>query len=297
MVPAHTTVKLQTVFLLVVDIDTDHFAGIEALALTAPAATTTSTREAHVVDIVSSREEHHLHIVLHHSTHATTSIAMLGTDSQIDIGHKTMVHTFLNTEVEHRLLLTILNTRDTGEVALLVVGTDALNDVRGQVLQGRLCIAGHKLLTIDENLLDLLAIDLDGSIVADLSTRETLDKFLDHRSLGRAIRARVIHKGISLERHLRGMSRDSGTLQHDGIGFEGDGACPIVLTILEGDLLRIGFESHIRNLQGITALTRGVDGEAAIGVGHCIGHYLLTREQCRCRLYHGFLSILFYNLS
>ena len=276
VVPAHTTIKLQTVFLLVVDIDTDHLAGIEALALTAPAATTTSTREAHVVDIVGAREEHHLHIVLHHSPHATTSIAMLGTRSQVEVEHEAVVHTFLNTEVEHRLFLTILDTRDTGQIALLVVGTDALDDVRRQVLEGRLRIARHKLLTIDEDLLDLLTIDLDRSILADLSSGETLDQLLDHRSLGRAIRARVIDKGIGLERDLRGMSSDGSALQHDGIGLERDGAGTIVLPILEGDRLRIGFESHIRNLEGITALTRGVDGEAAIGVGHSVGHYLLA---------------------
>ena len=72
------------------------------------------------------------------------------------------------------------------------------------------------------------------------------------------------------------MSSDGGALQHDGIGLERDGASTIVLPILEGDRLRIGFESHIRNLEGITALTRGVDGEAAIGVGHSVGHYLLA---------------------
>ena len=59
------------------------------------------------------------------------------------------------------------------------------------------------------------------------------------------------------------MGSHSGTFQHDGIRLEGDGACTVVLTILEGDRLRIGFETHIRNLQGVTALTRGLDGKCA----------------------------------
>ena len=72
------------------------------------------------------------------------------------------------------------------------------------------------------------------------------------------------------------MGSHSGALQHDGIGLECDGACTVVLTVLEGDRLRVGLETHIRNLQGVTALTGGLDGECARGVGHGIGYHLLT---------------------
>ena len=72
------------------------------------------------------------------------------------------------------------------------------------------------------------------------------------------------------------MGCHSGTFQHDGIGFEGDGACTIVLTILESDILRVGLETHIRNLQGITAFTRSLDGKNARGIGHSIGNDFLT---------------------
>ena len=177
MVPAHATIEFQTVFLFIVDIDTKHLRGIQSLTLTSPSASTASTRETHIIHIVSTRKEHHLHVILHHSTHTSACITVLSTYGKIDIGHQTAIHTFLDTEVEDSLLLTILDARDTRQIALLIIGTDAFNDVRGQVLQGRLRITRHELLTIDENLLDLLTIDLDSTIVADLSTREALDEF------------------------------------------------------------------------------------------------------------------------
>ena len=180
MVPAHTTIELQPVFLLIVDVDTDHLRGIQSLTLLAPAASATSTREAHIVDIVGSCEEHHLQVIFHHCTHASACIALLGTDSEVDIGHDTLIHASLDAKVEHGLFLTILNARDTGQITLLVIGTDALNDIRGQVLQGCLRITGHELLTVDEDLLHFLAIDLDGSIIAHLSTREAFHEFLDN---------------------------------------------------------------------------------------------------------------------
>ena len=297
MVPTYTTIELQPVFLFIVDVDTDHLRGIQTLTLLAPAASPTSTREAHIVDIVGSCEEHHLQVVFHHSSHAPACITLLSTDSEVDIGHDTMIHAFLDAKVEHGLFLTILNARDTGQITLLVIGTDALNDIRGQVLQSCLRITRHELLTVDEDLLHLLAIDLDGSIIAHLSTREALHEFLNDGSLGGAIRTGIIYKGVGLEGHLRGMGSDGGTFQHNRIRLERDSASTVILTVLEGDRLRVGLETHIRNLQGVTALTGGLDGECARGVGHGIGYYLLTCEQSRRSLDHGFVGILFNYLS
>ena len=180
MVPADATIQFEFVLYLIVDIGTYHLSGIEPLTLLSPASATATAREAHVVDVIGAGEEHHLQIIFHHGTHASARITLLCTDTEIDIGHQTFVHTFLDTEVEHGFFLTILNAADTGEVALLVVGLDALNDVGGQVLQGCLRVACHELLTIDEDLLDLLTVDLDGSVVADLSTREAFHKFFDN---------------------------------------------------------------------------------------------------------------------
>ena len=222
---------------------------------------------------------------------------MLRACGEIDVGHDTLVHATLDAEVEHGLLLTVLNAADAREVALLVVGLDTVDDVRRQVLEGRLRVARHELLTIDEDLLDLLAIDLDGTVVADLSARQTLDELLDNRALGRAERARVIYKGIGLERHLRGMSRHRGAFQHDGIGLEGDGAGMEILAFADGELLDIGLETYIGDLQGVSSVAGSLDREAAIGIRQCVGHYLLAAKNCSCGLNDGLLRILFNNLA
>ena len=109
MIPAHTTIELQAVFLFIVDVDTKHLRGIQSLTLLPPTASTASTGEAHIIDIVGAREEHHLHVILHHSTHTPACITVLSTYGKIDIGHKAMIHTFFDTEVENGLLLTILD--------------------------------------------------------------------------------------------------------------------------------------------------------------------------------------------
>ena len=198
---------------------------------------------------------------------------MLRAGCEIDVGHDTLVHATLDAEVEHGLLLTVLNAADAREVALLVVGLDAVDDVRRQVLEGRLRVARHELLAIDENLLHLLAVDLDGTVVADLCPRQALDELLYHRALGR------------------------GTLQHDGIGLERDGAGMEVLAVADGELLGIGLEAHIGNLECVFAVARSLDGEAAVDVGQCVGHHLLAAEDSSSSLDDGFLCILFNNLA
>ena len=183
---------------------------------------------------------------------------------EIDIGHNTFVHTTLDTKVEHRFFLTVLNTADSRKVALLVISLDALDDVRRQVLEGSLRVARHKFLAIDEDFLDLFTINLDGTVVTHLGTRQTLDEFLYNRAFGCTKRARVIHKGVSLKGYLRGMSRYCGALQHDSIGLKRNGACMIILTVLNGDFLTIGLETYIRNLKGIVAIARRLEGETTI---------------------------------
>ena len=276
VVPAHAAVQLELILQLIVDVGTHHLGSVQTLTLLTPSATAATAWEAHVVDIVGTREEHHLQIVFHHGAHASTEVTAVGSDSEIDIGHETLVHTWFDTEVEHRFFLSVLDTTDTREVALLIVGLDAVDDVGGQVLEGGLRVACHELLAIHEDLLDFLSVDLDGSVVIDLGTRETLHEFFHHRTFWCTEGAGIIHKGVGLQRHLRGPCRHRGALQHDGIGLHGDGTGGIVLTVTDIDLFCVGLKSNVGDLQGIFAVAGRTDGEAAIHIRQRIGHDLLS---------------------
>ena len=298
MVPAYATVDADLVLLLVVEVGTDHLVGGESLASASESSTSATTAgEALVVGVVGIGHEEELHVVHHHTTEDTACVAVLGTCGEVGIDHHTLVHAGLDAEVEHGLFLAVLNTRDAGEVALLVVGLDAVDDVRGQVLHGGLCVARHELLTIDEDLLHLLTVDLDGTVVADLCSRQTAYEFLDDGAFGRAEGVGIIDEGVGLEGYLRGVGRHRGTLQHDGIGLDLNGAGMVVLTVLDVDFLRIGLETYIRHLKGVTAVAGGLDREGTVGVGDCVGYYFLTTEQGGGGLDDGLLCILFYNLS
>ena len=98
----------------------------------------------------------------------------MGANSKVNVGEYSFVHASLDSEVEDSLLIAIVDTGDTAEVTLLVVCFDGVYYRCRQVLHCRLCIAGHEFLSVNENLLDGLTVDLDCSVVADLGARKFL---------------------------------------------------------------------------------------------------------------------------
>ena len=222
VVPTDATVQFQLVFLLVVQVDARHLGGGQSLATAAPTAS--AHAEAHIVDIVGAGHEEYLCVVLHPSTEDAAAVTVLGTLCQVGIEHQTLVHALLDAEVEYGLFLTVINTADASQIALLVVSPHAFYNRCRQVLHGRLRIARHELLAIDHNLLDLLAVDGNLAVIVHLGTRQTLDQFLYHRALRRTIGRGIVDKGVGLQRHLGRLTSHSGALEHDGIGLHGDGA-------------------------------------------------------------------------
>ena len=143
---------------------------------------------------------------------------MLCTGSQVEIGHKATVHTLLDGKIDDRLLLAILDTRDTCLIALLVVELHVLDDIDGNIFQGRFHVAQHKFLTVEQNLLHGLAVNRDITILIDLGTRDALDEFIDRRPLGCTVGVRVIDQCVLLDNNLCGTACHDSFFQHDRLG-------------------------------------------------------------------------------
>ena len=217
MVPAEGGIEFELVLQLVVVVGSYHLAGIQTIG-TAEASTRSTTTESTVAGIIGISKEHESVIVIEITTHTTHIVSALVTNTQVDVGHQTLVHTLLHTEVEHGLFLAIIDTGYLREVTLLIVSLNLVDDAGRQVLQGSLGITRHKLLAIHENLLHFLTIDFDGTVVADLCTRQTLDEFLYHRTFRCTVGSRIIDEGILLQVHLLSHGSNHGTFQHNRLG-------------------------------------------------------------------------------
>ena len=219
MIPSHTTVQLQLILDFIVHVQTHHLRGVQSVACTTKSSTASTTGESHVVGVVGIEESHHSHLVVEHSPHGACGVSVFSTHSGINIRERTLVHSLLDTEVEHCLLLAIVNTRHPCEVALFIVSLHPFNHGCRQVFHSSFGISSHKLLTIDKYFLHLLAVDGNLAVVTHLGTGEPLHQLFHYRPLGSAICSGIIYKCVFLQCHLCGIGSHSGTFEHDGISL------------------------------------------------------------------------------
>ena len=255
MVPTDAAVDLEFLAIIVVEVGTEHLTAVQT-ATVPPAGI--------LLFVVEVAGHHDTGIVGEARGHAARGIAVLRTTGQVEVGHVATVHALLDGEVEHGLLVTVLDTRDTGLIALLVVELHVLDDGDRQVLQRRLGIAEHELLTVDEDLLHLLAVDGDVAVLIDLSSRHAFDEFLDGRALRGAVGIGIEHERVLLDDDLCSTARDDSLLEHDALRRHQQRAEFLVLAAAQGDVALDVLESDRGDLQSEGAVVRGLDGEVSL---------------------------------
>ena len=211
VVPTEAEVHLQLVVVVVVQIGAEHLSGIQS-ATVPPACV--------LLFIVEIAKQDEASLVGETTGHSPRSIAVLRSSGKVEVSHVATVHALLDTEIEHGLFLTVLDASDACLVTLLVIEFQVLDNAYGNVLQGCLHIAEHELLTVEQDLLHLLAVDGDITILVDLCTGDALDELLYGRTLRCTESLGVVHDGVFADDNLCGTSCDDGLLQHRGLAFE-----------------------------------------------------------------------------
>ena len=218
MVPVHTGLCDESVYLFVVVVQHARLAGVQASAAhahTAAEASAATAAHAHVIGVVGIGHTHQTMVAFHQHSEQAGSVAVLCTDTQVDIGHRTTIHAGTKSEVKHHLLVSVVDIGDTGQVALLIVSSDSFYDVGGQVLQG--CLHISKVFLVDLNLLHLLTVDGDVTIFINIGTRQTLHQLFNHRAFRRAEGIGIINDGVAFRLNLGYMSRCCDAFQHHSI--------------------------------------------------------------------------------
>ena len=265
MVPACAAIDFDLVFFLVVDVQSRHLRGIETIT-SAAKATATST-EAHVVDIVGVAHTEDLQVAAHVSAKGAAAVAVFCTHASIDVGHEPFVHARFDAEVEHGLLIPVVNAGDTGQVALLVISLHLINNGSRDVLHGRLRVSGHELFAVDKNLLYLFAVDRDLSIIVDLCTGQSLDELLDGGAFGGAVRAGVVDEGVFFQYDLLCLCRHRGFFEHEGVSGKENGAELYVGILLDGYRPCEGLVADAGDLQDELSVGRSFDRELTVIAG------------------------------
>ena len=170
VVPTEVSVNLEFLSIVVVQVCSQHFTGVK---------TTTVPPACVLVLVVEVTNDHHACLVGETASHTARGVAVMSATCQIEVRHVTVIHAFLNGEVKHCFFIAVVDAGDSCLVTLLVVKFHVLDDIHRQVLQCRLCVAEHKLFTVEQNLFYLLSVDSDVAVLIDLRARHAFDEFLD----------------------------------------------------------------------------------------------------------------------
>ena len=127
MIPCHTSADPQLVLLLVTDIQST---GLRvALTLSVAASASTASAEVAVVHVVGITHKRIANVTKGFHRCQTDAVAAIRTNTHVRIRLQAFSDTTLGDKLQHEIVVTVVNTRQLRQVALLIVGLHLVYDV------------------------------------------------------------------------------------------------------------------------------------------------------------------------
>ena len=263
-------------------VDSGHVGGGDSAAAAAHAAAAHTAHHvagevgaALVVDVVAVEDKAELRLVGEAAYEGVALIpefalravarGKVGPDSAEHVAEQAAHHSGLHGEVDHRLLLTVVDSRELGLLRLLLDDLELVDHLGGDVLGCELGVVEEEGLAVDGDLGDGLAVGGYGAVFGHLHSGELLEQVLEHVVVGGAERGRVIFYGVFLDYHRIAERRDGGCVDLFGVGAEL--YLPQVdVGILDLYLSGVGLVAQEFGLEGVGAAPDGTDGDVALVV-------------------------------
>ena len=227
--------------------------------------------------------------------HHSCRITVFGAVAHVGIRKHSLVHSFLQSEVEYCLFVAIVNTCHLSQIALFFIRFYLVNYRGWQILQRCLGVAGHKFLTIHQNLLHFLSVDGNLAVVVNLRSWQSLHQLFHHRTFWCAIGGTIIYKGVFLHRHLHGLCRHLCFLQQYGVRSHCQCAERKVLILGYRNVFICGMIAYARYFQQIAAVLWSREAECSLLVAHSSSHIrTVGSEQLHRGLHHWLLGVFIY---
>ena len=141
-------------------------------------------REILLIDVVKEADHRHAAVAREDIDVSTGDVFVVRIGfgiisiARIEFSELALTHARFGYNIEGLVPLTVVHAGELGRIREFVVNLDTVYSLGRQRLDGRRHILAEKLLAIDENLLDLLALGLDRT-VGDGNTRHLLEQTLD----------------------------------------------------------------------------------------------------------------------
>ena len=198
-------------------------------------------------------------------------------------------------EVEHRSLVPIVDACDASHVALSVVGLHLIDNFGRQVLQNQVAVVAEELLSVDQDLTDVLAVEGEVAVLVLHDSWQLLDEVFHHRAFRELEGIGVVGHRIVDDRHLRQLAF------HDSLGHKGSilahhhvGHLVVARLLGQRELELLRLEAHERHLKGVGGGRDGGQDELSVLLGCSAGNHrvALVVELHGCSLHRLQLVVL-----
>ena len=269
-VAAHAELVL-VLFRAYVEVEAHVLAGCDAsVAAEARKSLLSAVGEAQAVGIVAAGQDGELVAVVEVVGHDIAGIAVVGSIAGVDRAKPSVGHAGLDGEVDHGLVLAVIHSCESCQVALAVDDLQLVDHVGRDVLAGHGGVIGKEFLAVDEYLLDLFAIGGDLAVAAHLHAGQALEQVLNHGIGLGLVGVGVKLDGVLLDRD-GGLHADDGCLlEHDGAGLESHHAHVDIATIVaNGHTVRGLVIAHVAELDDISSGLDVLEVKHSVEVGRC----------------------------
>ena len=200
--------------------------------------------------------------------HHVAGIALVGAVARIDRAKPAVVHALLDAEVDDRLVIAIVHTRQACQVALAVDDLELVDHVGRYVLGGHRGVVAEEFLAIDKDFLHLLAVGGNLAVGTHFDARQALKQVLDHSVGLGLIGVGIELDGVLLDRDGALETHDDSLLEHDGVRIHGDHAdVDVAAVIADRHVLDDIVVAQIGEAQQVLARLDALDVEDAVQVG------------------------------
>ena len=127
----------------------------------------------------------------------TSHVTVICTVPPFDITHIASIILTLQLHIHHVVFLLYVVTNELTLLGALVKDLQFLDGVVGQVVEHHLVLTLEEVLTVERQIVHLLAVDIDITVVFELCPRHLTDQSVEHRAFRQVESRGVIHQCVA----------------------------------------------------------------------------------------------------
>ena len=161
-----------------------------------------------LVDVVGVAEDGHARMVVEVESEGAGGPAVVCSGARLGVGNVAPGVLPFQVDVHHEVLGLDLAAQSLALLGALVIHLDVFHGEIRQVFQHHLVLSLEEVLAVEQQVVNLLAVDVYVAVVLELHPRHLADEPVEHRTLGEVERRGVVDDGVAAVCYLHARAAD-----------------------------------------------------------------------------------------